>query len=207
MRGPAAGGVQDELFHDFGMMHREIGGDPTTQRFPGDHRAVATKHLQDGADVVGIVLDLIIDRWLIGPAVPEHVDRDEPEFLAMRAEIARIGLGMATHAVQRQHQRLGRIARLDIARPYAVRVKEPLAEADAAQIGPDAGEILGAFVRHDAILFVAWMWRMAASAARSRFSAMSALATAECLRHATWPSGRTRRAPPSSISRTRCQSQ
>jgi hypothetical protein len=49
VRLPTAGSVEDELLDRGGAMHREMGRDPTAQRFTADHRVVAAEGLEDNS--------------------------------------------------------------------------------------------------------------------------------------------------------------
>src|SRR4051812_42704614 len=124
-------------------MYGEISRYPSTQRFPADHRLVPAEGFEDGEHVVGVVLDLVVDRGLVGPTVPQHVDGDEPEVIGVRAEVSGVRLRMAADTVQRKDKRLGRVARLDAAGLDSAGVDVMLLEGDAPQVGPDAGEVLG----------------------------------------------------------------
>src|SRR3954471_56051 len=135
-------------------MYGEIGRDPSTQRFTADHRLVPTEGLEDGEHVAGVVLDLVVDRGLVGPTVSQHVNGNEPEAIGMRAEIPRICLCMAADTVQRQDERLGRVARLDAAGLDSGGVDVVLLEGHAPQVGPDAGEVRWSNVAHDSISLV-----------------------------------------------------
>ncbi len=148
MSRPAAGGVEHQLVNDLGVVDGQIGPDPAAQRLAGYQRAGPAQALEDGQHVIGVVLDLVIDGRLVGPAVPEHVDGHEPEVLAVRAEVSRIGLGVAADPVQGQHQRLGRVARGDEARTHSIDVEEALREADPAKVRPHAREISRTLVAH-----------------------------------------------------------
>ena len=64
----------------------------------------------------------------------EHVDGDEPEMIGMRSEVAGVRLGVAADAVQRQNERLGRVAGLDAADPDSAGVRVVLLEGNAPQI-------------------------------------------------------------------------
>ena len=135
MGGPAAGGIENELLDRGGTMDGEISRDPAAQRFTADHRLVPAEGLDDREHVVGVVLHLIVDCGLVGPTVAEHVDGDEPEMIGMRAEVSGVRLGVAADAMQRQDERLGRVAGLDAAGPDSAGVDVVLLEGNAPEIG------------------------------------------------------------------------
>jgi len=99
---PAAGGIENEFLDRGGTMNGEIGRDPAAERLTANHRLVPAECREDREHVVGVVLDLVVDRGLVGPTVAKHFDGDEPEMIGMRSEVSRIGFGMAADSVQRK---------------------------------------------------------------------------------------------------------
>jgi len=94
---PAACSVENELFDDLRVVNGKIGRDPAAKRFTCQNRAIPAGGLQDSQDVFGVVLDLIIDRWLICPTMTEHIDGDEPEVsVDVRTEVTRVRMPPAS---------------------------------------------------------------------------------------------------------------
>ena len=119
----------------------ETGGHPASQGFTAHACPVHADGAQHRHQVLDIVLDFQRVTRLVGVTVAQHVDRPGPEVLAVRRQIAHVGLGVATGTVQQHQHRLARIAGAQKAGPDSAGFEVTLLKRDALEIAPYALEL------------------------------------------------------------------
>jgi hypothetical protein len=90
-------------------------------------RSLDAEHVEQPDDVPREVVECVRERWPVAVPVPDEVDGTHAEVATERAEVAAVGLGVATGAVQEQQRRT--VAGLQYARAHPGDVVEALLDA------------------------------------------------------------------------------
>jgi len=100
-------GVQHQLLHPFRKTRGEPYRDHRAERFARQDRGPGADRVEEIAQMVGEVVELVRDIRAIGEAVADHIDRVDVKMLGVLRQVARVGLDVAAGAVQQDERRAG----------------------------------------------------------------------------------------------------